>query len=477
MKINMNVILPAAAASCLIFGLNGCASSPKPAASSGAAAEKAERPARTSVPEAEKTEGVIFAERLQAALAEDDIEAALAYFDGLPEQLADDADLEMLRASLLISAGRLDDAGKAVRQLAEKNAGNVEILELNAQLAIASGDKKAQQAALDKLLAADPRNASANIIKGNQYALAKKYKLAAQSYKKALDAEPSNEDALFGYGQMSYYAGNVKAAEHTLKRLLDVNPENSMALCYLGKLAAEDENYLAATQYIERAIAIDGKNYDFYIDYGTYLRYRGKFDDAEAAWTKAVSLLPDYFLAYAYRAGLYDERGQFQKALADYRKVVQTNPKYYFAYEEMGILEFHEGDWAAARKAFLKANEISASAAYQLMIAATYLKEKNTFEAKKYAQAAMKGMGRDTLEYKMMRMYHDQGGANAENALAKDLEKESDRNKRGRMMYYFALYYELKGYQQLARDYYEKVVSMKSPMFFEYRLAEWGIGR
>ena len=53
------------------------------------------------------------------------------------------------------------------------------------------------------------------------------------------------------------------------------------------------------------------------------------------------------------------------------------------------------------------------------------------------------------------------------------LEKETNKNKRGKMTYYFALYYDLKGIHQVANEYYGKIMQMQTPMFFEYRLAEW----
>ena len=66
-------------------------------------------------------------------------------------------------------------------------------------------------------------------------------------------------------------------------------------------------------------------------------------------------------------------------------------------------------------------------------------------------------------------------GFNAENAVLKMLDKETNKTKRGKMMYYFALYYDLKGMKQVASEYYGKITQMQTPMFFEYRLAEWGL--
>ena len=87
------------------------------------------------------------------------------------------------------------------------------------------------------------------------------------------------------------------------------------------------------------------------------MRNRGQFAEAEKAWSKAIEIDPTYFLGYTYRAGLYDEQ-----------------------------------NWQVARQAFLKAESIRSSSAYQMMIMITYIKEKKLLDAKNYAQKCMKTM-------------------------------------------------------------------------------------
>ena len=424
-----------------------------------------------------KSENVIFAESLRTHLDKNDIDGAIKLFDTLPAKLASDKELKILKASLLLSAGKLDEASHISSELLKSNGGDMDVLELNAQLALASGNKQKIQQILKQILEVEPNNAFANILLGNQQALGKKYQNAERYYRKALTKEPKNEDALFGLGKMLYFQNKISESKNSFEKLLSINPDNADALACMGKLYAEDENYLPASNYVKKAIALDDSRYEFYIDLGQYERYQGHFKEAEAAWTKAIALDSSYFLAYAYRAGLYDEQDKFKEALEDYHKVVQTNPKYYFAYEEIGILEFHLGNWSGARAAFTKANAVSDSTAYKLMIIITYLRENNLLEAKKYAQSAMKSMNRDSLEYKLVRLYHDQGGVNAENSFARDLEKETDKTKRGKLLFYFAQYYELKNFPQIANEYYSKILKMNAPLFFEYRLAEWSAAK
>ena len=421
---------------------------------------------------------VVFVRELQAYLSANDTAGALASFENLPDALKGNTEIEILRASLLLSTGRTEEAKRAGEALLARDADNIDVLELNMRTALASGDNKKADAFMKRLLAFDPNNAQANIALAEQYALKHRFKLANTAYKKALQRENGNIDALFGFGQTAFYIGDIDEAKKSFEAILAKDPSHALALSYLGKIEADDSNYLRASEYIERAIAADDSNYDFYLDLGTYLRYRGKFEKAEAAWTKAIALDPSYFLAYVYRAGLYDEQKKYKEALADFNKVAETNPDYFYAYKDIGLLEWHEGNWANARAAFQKAYSYNKSDfSYVLMTAAAYLKEKNIVDCKKFLAQAMRSLDRTSLAYEMMRLYHDQGGFNAENSLRLKIDKIDKPSERGRMWYYMGLFYELKGSAKLANEYYSKIIKMQAPMFFEYRLAERSLGK
>ena len=418
-------------------------------------------------------ETINFAEELQKCLMKGDVNSALKLYEDIPSNLKDDVDLKILQASLLLSVNRLNEAKAITKELKDSGNNSIDVLEVDAEIANASGKLADIQNATNVLLKADPMNVTGNLILGNQWALKKKYKLAKDYYRKALAREKTNEDALFGYGQMTYYLGELKDSRNAFETLASIDNTNDIAYQYLGKLDAEDENYRKAIENINTAIKLNPDNSDYYIDLGNYSRNLGRYDDAEKAWSKSIELNPNYFLGYTYRAGLYDEQNRIEEASKDYKMIIKTNPKYYFAFEEIGILEFHMQNWEEARAYFTKANEISESYAYKLMILATYIKQKKTFDMKTLAEKYMKPLDRNSLEYKMIRLYHDQGPFNAESAIIKEIEKETDKNKRGKMKYYLALYYEMKGSSAVAAEYYSQVTKMQSPMFFEYRLAEW----
>ena len=106
------------------------------------------------------------------------------------------------------------------------------------------------------------------------------------------------------------------------------------------------------------------------------------------------------------------------------------------------------------------------------MIAATYLKEGKTKECKTFLSKVMRNRATDSLEYMMLRLYYDSLG---DQRVMQKVANESNRNLKGKMMYYLGLFYEMYDNDVMAKKYYTDVLALNSPMFFEYRLAEWAV--
>ena len=416
--------------------------------------------------------GVEFVQKLSTVLETGSVDEALNLYNQIPSELSEDTAIMCLKASLLMSADRDKEAQALASQLLAKEPQNVDVLDINVMLAKKRGDKASKTAFIKRILAIDPVNPGANIELADEQALKKNWRNARDYYKKALSGDPDNLDALFGYGKMCYYMEKDQDSKKAFNRLIELDPENPQGNAYLGKYAAENRQYRKAIDYVKIAIKYEPNNVDHYFDLGTYLRYIGDYEGAEKAWKKAVSLEPDYFLGYAYLAGLYDEENKTDLALDYYRLVVQKNPKYYYAYESLGMFAWKKGEWKDSMKAFqeaLKKNPDSIS--YKLMICACMYKMGKIQEMRTFTEGLMKKLpDRNGLEYKFIRMYHDKGG---DADVAANIQKETNRTKKGRYLFYLALYYQLTGKDSLAHKYYNEVVAMQSPMFFEYRMAQW----
>lgn len=428
-----------------------------------------------------------FMNSLRIALETSDQEA-LNLYENIDEEIAEDFDINLIKASLYVSNKEFDKAEKTCDFLDKINSNSTDVIEIRMMIAQMSGNSKQKDAQLKKLIAKDPYNENANIELASSAAVRKNYKQAKLYYQKALVKNPQNEDALFGSGQMDYYLENDDKAKETFNKLLKVNPNNAQAYSYLAKLAFANDEYKIAADNVEKALALDNSNYDYYLDYGQYLRFLGRFDEAENAWTRAIEIDDSYFLAYAYRAGIYDEQEKLKEALADYEMVIKLNPKYYYAYESIGVIALHEKKWEEAGKAFFECRKYNQeNISYPLMVTYCYYMlskdAKNvgnpkgakelSDRAKKYSNDILRKMGNpNTMEYKMLRVYHDENGYQL---LAQQIASISNINQRGKMYFYLGQLYDMFGSYESAKEYYSKVLAMNSPMFFEFRLAEWAV--
>ncbi|MCR5218548.1 tetratricopeptide repeat protein [Treponema sp.] len=416
----------------------------------------------------------LFMEKLSKELESGSDESALALYEGLDAELKDDFSINLIKASLLTGAGKYDEALAECDHLDSVEAGRVEVMEIRLAIMDIKGDSKDRNAMLQKIIKKDPYNAPANVALGQSSAIKKQYGSAKQYYLKALAKEPQNQDALFGLGQMEYYLENDAAAEKSLKKLLEINPDNAQAYSYLGKLAYANDKYVIALSYVEKALALEPDNYDYNLDCGMYNRYMGHFAEAEKFWSKCVELQPDYFLAYVYRAGIYDEQEKLDLALEDYKVAVKLNPKYYYAYESIGILELHNKNWKAAGEAFFEARKHNLNnISYPLLVTYCYYMLGDKKQAKKYSNDILRKMGNiNSIDYKMLRVYHDENGYQN---LPQQIGNMSNLNDRAKMYFYLGLLYDMFGSKSAAKEYYAKVLELNSPMFFEYRIAEWAV--
>lgn len=419
---------------------------------------------------------ISFVQNLSKALEKGSVDDALLLYEKIPAALSEDVDLLALKGSLLLSCNKDKEAEKLALELLAKEPKNISILSLNAMVAKKKGNSAKQLQYLKQITALEPNNPDANVELASEEALKRNYRNARDYYKRALIAEPDNMEALFGHGKMSYYLERDDDSKKSFNRLLELDPENPQALAYLAKFEAEKRQYKTAIDYVNRALKRDPDNSDLYFDLASYSRFLGRYADAEKYWKKTTELAPDYFLGYVYLAGLYDEQNKIDLAYEYYKKVVEKNPKYYYAYESLGMFAWKQKNWSEARQYFMKARESNNGANnslyYGLMVAACYQKEKNIPECKKYTEAMMKGMNTKTLDYIFTRLFHDMVG---DSTAVLDVQKEQSRKKKGRFLFYLAVFYELKGNDNLAMKYYSEVSDMQGADFFEWRIANWKV--
>jgi len=73
-----------------------------------------------------------------------------------------------------------------------------------------------------------------------------------------------------------------------------------------------------------------------HIQQGNDYSDKGNYDQAIAAYDKAIQRNPDYAEAYYGRGNAYEAKGDHDRAIADYDKAIQLNPDYAEAYYNRG---------------------------------------------------------------------------------------------------------------------------------------------
>ena len=79
---------------------------------------------------------------------------------------------------------------------------------------------------------------------------------------------------------------------------------------------------------------------------------------------------------------------------------------------------------------------------------------------------------RDSPEWLILRLYHDQSG---DADVAARLDKESTLDKKAAMLYYLAEFYAVRGVQTLADTYHLTVLGLNRQGLIEWRLNEWAL--
>jgi hypothetical protein len=89
---------------------------------------------------------------------------------------------------------------------------------------------------------------------------------------------------------------------------------------------------------------------------------------------------------------------------------------------------------------------------------------------RQFIEQALRNIKRDTLDWHMLRVYHDLAG---DNDVAARIDKETNPMTKAKMLYYLATYYDLRGNVNLANRFYTRVWEMDMQMILEWRLNEW----
>jgi len=158
----------------------------------------------------------------------------------------------------------------------------------------------------------------------------------------------------------------VPAALASFERAIHADPDS--ALTYAGLAEAQWFQYFLTKQHVwidrsaESARQAECRNLDLpqvHRVAGLHLANGGYYEQAAAAYRRAIELEPTDAENYRRLGQVYERNNQKEEALAAFQTAVSLQPDYYRAHVELGAYHFNRGDYTRALVPFKKAVDLA----------------------------------------------------------------------------------------------------------------------
>ncbi|HIJ65676.1 MAG TPA: tetratricopeptide repeat protein [Candidatus Hydrogenedentes bacterium] len=213
----------------------------------------------------------------------------------------------------------------------------------------------------EKLLLAavrlDPSLSWAYYALGHLYEHAEKWNQSESAFRKVTELRPNWAEGHNALGFCFLQQGKNDAAEAAFKKALDTNPRYVDALVNLGVIALRGKQYARTVEYSRKALEIDKSNPKALNNLGKAYYYQGLLRDAVEAYKKALES-PDVDrpeVVYLNLGFCYYRMQEFDQAAAAYERAVSINPTFGYGYYCLAQAKYrqkaYEDAWKAVRQA------------------------------------------------------------------------------------------------------------------------------
>jgi len=152
-----------------------------------------------------------------------------------------------------------------------------------------------------------------------------------------------------------YNQGQLKQALDQANILLQQFPSSSVLYNTCGAVYKELGQFDASVEAFSRAITIQPDYAEARSNMGGALQEQGKLEEAIEAYKKALAIKPDYAEAYYNMGVTLQEQGKLEEAIEAYKKALDFQPDYAEAYSNMGVALQEQGKLKEAIEVSTKA--------------------------------------------------------------------------------------------------------------------------
>jgi tetratricopeptide (TPR) repeat protein len=235
-----------------------------------------------------------------------------------------------------------------------------------------------------KAAAADREFALAQLGLANSANSAKDF-FAALEKATALAGKASEGERHMILGLDAGVRADTAAQKKHFQELVAAYPRDERALNLLGAYHFGRQEYEDAIAAYQKAIAINPGFSQPYNQMGYAYRFINRNDEAEKAFKKYIELIPDDPNPYDSYAELLMKTGRFDESVKTYEKALSVDPHFVASFIGIGLNRVYQGQPQKARETFARLAKGARNAGEKrqayLQEAASYIFEGNTDEA------------------------------------------------------------------------------------------------
>jgi len=207
-------------------------------------------------------------------------------------------------------------------------------------------------AAMQEVIAADPRVVDAHYSLGKARLAQGDAAGAVEAFEAAVELRPDNVEALVDLAVARLELGELAAARRELETVLALDPRNAQARFHLGEMALEAGDPATALAHLETAVEIYEEPLAPRFAMGVAFLQLGRLERAEEELDRVVERAPDYADAHFQLALVAEARGDTDTAAARYRTALEHAPGHFRARFNLALIHAGRRDHAAAARGF-----------------------------------------------------------------------------------------------------------------------------
>ena len=216
---------------------------------------------------------------------------------------------------------------------------------------------------LEIVLAKDPINYRAHVLKGNALVLKQEAKSAREAYLKATQLRPDDSRAYYQLAILERSEHRFSEAMTHVDKALALQADHLLALLAKVSLYMAQKQPAKALSFLQRTISQHKENPRLaailHEMRGSILLSERDYEQSEAAFNKALQLSPDLTAPYLSLARLYQAKNETAKAITQYQELLEKRPQFIQAHLALAALYHGMGRTAEARKKYEKVLEIN----------------------------------------------------------------------------------------------------------------------